>query len=862
MTVESAKNKSGPFNVTGTSGTFPRDFLIRDPSHLRVIRVRNGVETDLLTGITHTGMGTPSGNVTVTAGIASGDKVYLLRSVPHLQRTDYSNQGKVHPEVIEGDLDLQTMQMQDLAEERARTLKVGVSSELSGEDALLFVLKAPEYAAQSAAYRDQAAMWAAAAAQAPAIDPANVRVQGVMPDNTVLLQTILDAGDAFFPMGEYALAGTMRPRQGAAPRNIAPYSEDFTSFFETMWTLNSGITKGVTVERNVSMVPMRQWGAPADRMREAANDASHRIEWLTGDILTPGASYAASIYVKVTGSRQFAIQWVGSDGQSLTARFDPATGEVVSISAGATAAVTVEGGGWYRFRMAFTPTAAGGEFRLWLYSGGFTYTGSTAVYADLFGFQLNLGTIAGDYQKTPVILPRFTGQRIEGQAGFRSKLSTNNSTILNIRNATGLTVEKMGFTHNIETGALRAEAGVIDETVSVVNTTSIYPSADVTLRNNLWHNVSGTCIDIYGAGSERWQVIGNRALEIGLAFLYASVKSQDHIVALNHILNPGDATIVFNGPSRNNLALGNHIRFRGERHVLSGGTGGHAFVTQGKYNLYAGNMIADCGGTFVQVMTGKDGTANTTADGNLYTGNVFDGLQLRQEQQDSFGQFILRPQNGALNVFSDNMIRGASYLDLVHSRSPSHGATDTGGDWVFRDIDARDMRYLWYVAGNGRSITFKGCTFRGVAGAALIQFALSGISWDELVIEDCLIDCGPRNLAALIRLTQDTQTIKRIVFRRNRVVANSIADLIVATTGALANIQEIIWEDNDLPAGAYLSAGAAAKSPKPLRLWGSGSPEGVVPAPPGSTYMRRDGGAGSSLYVKEANNTAAGWVAK
>lgn len=42
--------------------------------------------------------------------------------------------------------------------------------------------------------------------------------------------------------------------------------------------------------------------------------------------------------------------------------------------------------------------------------------------------------------------------------------------------------------------------------------------------------------------------------------------------------------------------------------------------------------------------------------------------------------------------------------------------------------------------------------------------------------------------------------------------------------------------------------------------WGNGSPEGVVTANIGSIYLRKDGGAGTVLYVKEANNGAAtGW---
>lgn len=43
---------------------------------------------------------------------------------------------------------------------------------------------------------------------------------------------------------------------------------------------------------------------------------------------------------------------------------------------------------------------------------------------------------------------------------------------------------------------------------------------------------------------------------------------------------------------------------------------------------------------------------------------------------------------------------------------------------------------------------------------------------------------------------------------------------------------------------------------------GQGSPEGVVSAGVGSIYMRTDGGASTSVYVKESGTDATGWVAK
>ena len=45
--------------------------------------------------------------------------------------------------------------------------------------------------------------------------------------------------------------------------------------------------------------------------------------------------------------------------------------------------------------------------------------------------------------------------------------------------------------------------------------------------------------------------------------------------------------------------------------------------------------------------------------------------------------------------------------------------------------------------------------------------------------------------------------------------------------------------------------------------YGYGSPLNAVVANIGSIYMRKDGGANTSIYVKEAgNDLASGWVAK
>lgn len=43
---------------------------------------------------------------------------------------------------------------------------------------------------------------------------------------------------------------------------------------------------------------------------------------------------------------------------------------------------------------------------------------------------------------------------------------------------------------------------------------------------------------------------------------------------------------------------------------------------------------------------------------------------------------------------------------------------------------------------------------------------------------------------------------------------------------------------------------------------GTGSPNNVITAPVGSLFLRTDGGASTTLYVKESGTGSAGWVAK
>jgi hypothetical protein len=80
---------------------------------------------------------------------------------------------------------------------------------------------------------------------------------------------------------------------------------------------------------------------------------------------------------------------------------------------------------------------------------------------------------------------------------------------------------------------------------------------------------------------------------------------------------------------------------------------------------------------------------------------------------------------------------------------------------------------------------------------------------------------------------------------------------------------------NNMPANSFLQRRASyeiraiggitigpSASGNPMYLAGNGSPEGILSAPVGSRYARKDGGAGTSFYVKETGTGNTGWVAK
>lgn len=79
----------------------------------------------------------------------------------------------------------------------------------------------------------------------------------------------------------------------------------------------------------------------------------------------------------------------------------------------------------------------------------------------------------------------------------------------------------------------------------------------------------------------------------------------------------------------------------------------------------------------------------------------------------------------------------------------------------------------------------------------------------------------------------------------------------VSSPSASGLIYKLTKSGDFIISGDLSVSGATARE-----IAGSGTPEGAVAAPVGSTFRRTDGGAGTSFYVKESGTGNTGWVAK
>ncbi len=128
MTVETRINKV-KYVGDGAAAEFPAPFPVIDEGHLRLYLLADGAETEVLSGFSVIGAGTSAVSVRLDQPLAAGVGLTILRQLPLVQPMDLVNGGDFNAETLEESADNQVMQIQQLAEELDRAIKVPVTSE-------------------------------------------------------------------------------------------------------------------------------------------------------------------------------------------------------------------------------------------------------------------------------------------------------------------------------------------------------------------------------------------------------------------------------------------------------------------------------------------------------------------------------------------------------------------------------------------------------------------------------------------------------------------------------------------------------------------------------------------------------------
>ena len=152
MTISSTTRVNGPY----TSGTaLPFTFKVFAAADLDVIRLNTttGVETVLVLNSDYTvalngNQNTnPGGTVNLTVAASATSTVTITSDIANLQPTDLTNQGGFYPEVVTDSLDRATIQIQQLADGLNRSIKIPVSDGIASADLPVISQRAGKYLA-------------------------------------------------------------------------------------------------------------------------------------------------------------------------------------------------------------------------------------------------------------------------------------------------------------------------------------------------------------------------------------------------------------------------------------------------------------------------------------------------------------------------------------------------------------------------------------------------------------------------------------------------------------------------------------------------------------------------------------------
>ena len=242
------------------------------------------------------------------------------------------------------------------------------------------------------------------------------------------------------------------------------------------------------------------------------------------------------------------------------------------------------------------------------------------------------------------------------------------------------------------------------------------------------------------------------------------------------------------------------------------------------------------------------GGSGVTCEDIAVTGNVIDGGGIL-----NYGIGLQGSAASRRIVVANNTIRSTTLYGIFINNQ--HDDVVVAGNHVYMDTaDSAYGIYALAATGTIENLSIANNVLLGTSTALKAMF-LDDIGSASITGNVCV---GWLENGVLLRT--ESGTLDNVAIVGNAFVS---ANSSVTKTGAGTFGDNIVVYSN---AGVRPSGTAGANyrnfAGVVMDAWGASSPEGAVAAGIGSTFMRTDGGANTTLYVKESGTGDTGWVAK
>jgi len=241
-------------------------------------------------------------------------------------------------------------------------------------------------------------------------------------------------------------------------------------------------------------------------------------------------------------------------------------------------------------------------------------------------------------------------------------------------------------------------------------------------------------------------------------------------------------------------------------------------------------------------------SCNGYADGiTLFSGNGFKNLVISGNIVREFSAYgVFGDKNG--NIVIDSNILESSQTTAVCGIRLTTGTIDT----TYATVTANNVKLNSTVIASGillialNGLVVEGNTVTVSSGNGIDVYSNTANMVGAVINGNFVIDTATGTNAYYIRAA-GAGAIVNCVFAGN---AQNGFTTHLATSGAVTFTRSIN------------PAGFAMNTANLIWLTGANSPEGVVTAAIGSLFTRTNGGAGTTLYIKESGTGNTGWIAK